>query len=595
LERVKNMAVKGTIIRVAGPVVEAEGLAEAQMHEMVEVGRERLIGEIIRMNGDIATIQVYESTSRLRPGEEVFGTGTPLSVELGPGLIGNIFDGIQRPLELMKNRVGPFIRRGVRVKPLPRDRRWLFTPSVKVKEKVVGGDILGIVKESELIQHRILVPPHVHGRVVEVADEGEYCVDDTIAVVEMDGRRVPLKMFHRWPVRTPRPYKRRLLPSIPLITGQRVIDTFFPIAKGGTAAIPGGFGTGKTVTQHQLAKWADADIIVYVGCGERGNEMVDVLTAFPKLTDPRTGRPLMERTILIANTSNMPISAREASIYTGVTIGEYYRDMGYDVALMADSTSRWAEALREVSGRLEEMPAEEGFPAYLPTRLAEFYERAGVVETLGSERRVGSLSIIGAVSPPGGDFSEPVTQHTKRFTRVFWALDKELADARHYPAINWMQSYSGYLDVLSDWWTRNIDKEWRAYRDEAMRILQREDELKEIVKLVGPEALPERERLVLETARILREAFLQQNALDPIDTYCPPVKQFKMLKIIIDFYRLAERVIGKGVPVFKVKTLPVLREIMRMKISIPNDKPQLLDELHKTLKDQFSELERSVV
>jgi len=565
------------------------------MHEMVEVGKEHLIGEIIRLEGDVATIQVYENTSGLKVGEEVLGIGSPLSVELGPGLIGNIFDGIQRPLEWIKNQTGAFIRRGVRAKALPRDKKWLFVPKVKSGEEVAGGDILGTVKESELIEHRILVPPNVSGKLVEIASEGEYTVDDVIALVKTDKKEIELKMFHKWPVRTPRPYKRRLLLSTPLITGQRIIDTFFPIAKGGTASIPGGFGTGKTVTQHQLAKWSDADIIVYIGCGERGNEMVDVLTSFPKLTDPRTGRPLMERTILIANTSNMPVSAREASIYTGITIGEYYRDMGYDVALMADSTSRWAEALREVSGRLEEMPAEEGFPSYLPTRLAEFYERAGAVETLGSEKRVGSLSVIGAVSPPGGDFSEPVTQHTKRFTRVFWALDKELADARHYPAINWMQSYSGYLDDLSEWWMKNISKEWRKYRDEAMRILQKEDELKEIVKLVGPEALPDRQRLILETARIIREAFLQQNALDPVDTYCPPVKQFKMLKIIVDFHKFAERIVNKGAPVFKVRTLPVLRDIMHMKTSIPNDKPELLDELYKKVQDQFSELEKGVV
>jgi len=591
----ESIVAKGTIIRVAGPVVEAEGMLEAEMHEMVEVGKEHLVGEIIRLEGDVAIIQVYENTSGLKPGEEVLGTGSPLSVELGPGLIGNIFDGIQRPLEWIKRQTGAFIRRGVRAKALPRDKKWHFVPKVKAGEKITSGDILGTVKESEIIEHRILVPPNVHGKLVEIACEGEYTVEDAIALVKANGKKIELKMFHKWPVRTLRPYKRRLLPSTPLITGQRIIDTFFPIAKGGTASIPGGFGTGKTVTQHQLAKWSDADVIVYIGCGERGNEMVDVLISFPNLTDPRTGKSLIERTILIANTSNMPVSAREASIYTGITIGEYYRDMGYHVALIADSTSRWAEALREVSGRLEEMPAEEGFPSYLPTRLAEFYERSGTIETLGSERRVGSLSVIGAVSPPGGDFSEPVTQHTKRFTRVFWALDKELADARHYPAINWMQSYSGYLDDLSEWWAKNVDKEWRNYRDEAMRILQKEDELKEIVKLVGPEALPDRQRLILETARIIREAFLQQNALDPIDTYCPPVKQFKMLKIIVDLHKLAERIVSKGVPVFKVRTLPVLRDIMHMKTAIPNDKPELLDELYKRMQNQFSELEKGLV
>jgi V/A-type H+-transporting ATPase subunit A len=521
--------------------------------------------------------------------------GSALSVELGPGLIGNIYDGIQRPLEWIKEKTGAFIKRGMKTTPLPRDKEWLFNPKVKVGRKLVGGDVLGTVKESELIEHIILVPPNVQGNLVTIAEKGEYRIDENIAVVGTSEEEIKLKMFQKWPVRKPRPYRQRRLPSVPLITGQRIIDTFFPIAKGGSAAIPGGFGAGKTIMQHQLAKWSNADVIVYIGCGERGNEMVDVLSSFPKLTDPRTGRPLMERTILIANTSNMPVSAREASIYTGVTIGEYYRDMGYDVALMADSTSRWAEALREVSGRLEEMPAEEGFPSYLPTRLAEFYERTGTVETLGSEKRVGSVCAIGAVSPPGGDFSEPVTQHTKRFTSVFWALDKELADARHYPAINWIQSYSGYLSDLSEWWSKNVDKEWRDYREAAMRILQREDELKEIVKLVGPEALPERQRLILETARILRNAFLQQNALDSVDTYCPPIKQFKMLKIILDFHKLAERVVNKGAPIFKITRLSVLSEIMRMKNAVPNDKPQLLDEVYKKVQSQFSELEKGMV
>jgi V/A-type H+-transporting ATPase subunit A len=596
LEReVKSIPVKGAIIRVAGSVIEATGMSEAEMHEVVDVGKDRLVGEIIRLVGDIATVQVYESTSGLKTGEEVIGTGSPLSAELGPGLIGNIYSGTQKPLEWMREKTGAFIKRGVRTIPLPRDKEWLFNPEVKVGRKLVGGDILGTVKESELIEHRILVPPSVQGELVKIVEKDEYKIDDAIATVEVDKERIELKMFQRWPVRKPRPYKRRLLPSVPLVTGQRVIDTFVPIAKGGSAAIPGGFGTGKTIMQHQLAKWSNADIIIYVGCGERGNEMVDVLSSFPKLSDPRTGRPLMERTILIANTSNMPVSAREASIYTGITIAEYYRDMGYDVALMADSTSRWAEALREVSGRLEEMPAEEGFPSYLPTRLAEFYERTGVVETLGSEKRIGSICAIGAVSPPGGDFSEPVTQHTKRFTRVFWALDKELADARHYPSINWLQSYSGYLGDLSEWWSKNIDKEWNNYREAAMNILQREDELKDIVKLVGSEALPDRQRLILETARILRTAFLQQNALDPVDTYCHPIKQFKMLKIIIDFHKLAERIISKGAPIFKITKLSVLPEIIRMKNSIPNEKSQLLDKLYEKVQYQLSELEKGLV
>ena len=568
-------------------------MAKAKMHEMVEVGNESLIGEIIRLEGDVATIQVYENTSGIKPKEEVFGTGAPLSAELGPGLLGNIYDGIQRPLEFIHEKTGPFIKRGTKTEALHPDKPWPFVPKMKVGAKVVAGDIIGTVKETDLIEHRILVPPTVQGKLVEIAEKGEYTIKDTISKVEADGKQIDLQMAQKWPVRKPRPHKQRLLPSVPLITGQRIIDTFFPIAKGGTATIPGGFGTGKTVTQHQLAKWSDADIIVYIGCGERGNEMVDVLTSFPELRDPRTGKPLMDRTVLIANTSNMPVSAREASIYTGIMIGEYYRDMGYAVALMADSTSRWAEALREVSGRLEEMPAEEGFPSYLPTRLAEFYERTGIVKTLGSDDRTGSICAIGAVSPPGGDFSEPVTQHTKRFTSVFWALDKDLADARHYPAINWIQSYSGYINDLTDWWSENVSKEWREYREEAMRILQREDELNEIVKLVGPDALPDRQRLILESARIIRNVFLQQNALDPIDTYCLPVKQVKMLQIILEFYHLAEQVVNKGAPLFKVTKLSVLPEIMRMR-EIPNEKLELMDELSKKVQYQFSELEKGV-
>jgi V/A-type H+-transporting ATPase subunit A len=588
------MQVKGTIIQVSGPVIEADGMSKAKMHEMVEVGKEHLIGEIIRLEGDVATIQVYENTSGLKPTEEVVGTGAPLSAELGPGLLGNIYDGIQRPLEYIREKTGPFIKRGTKTAALRPNKLWSFKPKLKVGTNVIAGDIIGTVKETDLIEHRILVPPNVQGKLGEIVEKGDYTIKDTIAKLESNGKQIELQMAQRWPVRKPRPHKQRLLPSVPLITGQRIIDTFFPIAKGGTATIPGGFGTGKTVTQHQLAKWSDADIIVYIGCGERGNEMVDVLTSFPELRDPRTGKPLMDRTVLIANTSNMPVSAREASIYTGIMIGEYYRDMGYAVALMADSTSRWAEALREVSGRLEEMPAEEGFPSYLPTRLAEFYERTGIVKTLGSDDRTGSICAIGAVSPPGGDFSEPVTQHTKRFTSTFWALDKDLADARHYPAINWIQSYSGYIDDLTDWWAENVSKSWREYREEAMRILQREDELNEIVKLVGPDALPDRQRLILESAKIIRNVFLQQNALDPIDTYCLPVKQVKMLQIILEFYHLGEQVVNKGAPLFKVTQLSVLSEIMRMR-EIPNEKLELLDDLSKKMHYQFSELEKEVV
>ena len=569
-------------------------MAQAVMHELVEVGKESLIGEIIRLEGERATIQVYQNTSGLKLKEPVLGTGNPLSVELAPGLVGNVFDGIQRPLEVLRSLTGAFIKQVRDVPPLSRKKKWAFTPKAKVGAKLGGGDLIGTVAETELIEHRVIVPPTTQGKLTEIASQGDYTITETIATLESNDSKTELSMLQKWPVRKPRPYSGRLPASSPLITGQRVIDTFFPIAKGGSAAIPGGFGTGKTITQQQLAKWSDANLVVYVGCGERGNEMVDVLTSFPKLTDPTSGHPLMERTILIANTSNMPVSAREASIYTGITIAEYYRDMGYSVALMADSTSRWAEALREVSGRLEEMPAEEGFPSYLPSRLAEFYERTGVVETLGAEKRVGSICAIGAVSPPGGDFSEPVTQHTKRFTRVFWALDPELADARHYPAINWMQSYSGYISDLAAWWHDKVNKEWDSYREEAMRLLQAEDELKNIVKLVGPEALPDKQRLILETARIIRLAFLQQNALDPVDTYCSSEKQFKMLKVIVDFHRLSERVVNKGAPIFKITQLPITEEIMRMNTSVPNDKVSQLDDLYKRMEETFAKLEASL-
>jgi len=588
------MPAKGKVIRVAGPVVEAKGMSQAVMYELVEVGNEALVGEIIRLEGQQATIQVYQNTSGLKLDEPVVGTGSPLSVELAPGLLGTVFDGIQRPLELLRSLTGAFIEPVKGVSPLPREKKWPFKPTAKVGAKLVGGDILGTVIETPLIEHRVLVPPTMQGKLVDIVPEGDYTIIENIVTLEANGAKIELPMMHRWPVRKPRPHTRRLPTSVPLITGQRVIDTFFPIAKGGSASIPGPFGSGKTVTQQQLAKWSDANIIIYVGCGERGNEMVDVLTSFPELVDPTTGHPLMERTLLVANTSNMPVSAREASIYTGITMAEYFRDMGYAVALMADSTSRWAEALREVSGRLEEMPAEEGFPSYLPSRLAEFYERTGVVETLGSDKRIGSICAIGAVSPPGGDFSEPVTQHTKRFTRVFWALDAELADARHYPAINWMQSYSGYIGELAGWWHDNVDKEWNSYREEAMRILQAEDDLKNIVKLVGPEALPDKQRLILETARILRIALLQQNALDPIDTYSSPQKQFKMLKIIVDFHRQADRVVGKGAPLFKVTQLPVMNEIMRMKMTVANDQVSALDELEKKMQKNLEELEASL-
>jgi len=588
------MPSKGSVIRVAGPVVEAEGMTQSVMYELVEVGKEGLIGEIIRLEGEHATIQVYQSTTELKLNEPVLGTGNPLSVELAPGLVGGVFDGIQRPLEVLRGLTGAFIKSAQGVTPLSRDKKWSFTPKAKVGANVASGDAIATVAETDLVEHRILVPPTLRGKLVNISPKGEYTITEVIATIEENGTKTDISMLQKWPVRKPRPYSRRLPPSVPLITGQRIIDTFFPIAKGGSATIPGGFGTGKTVTQQQLAKWSDANIIIYVGCGERGNEMVDVLSSFPKLIDPNTGHPLMERTILVANVSNMPVSAREASIYTGITLAEYYRDMGYAVALMADSTSRWAEALREVSGRLEEMPAEEGFPSYLPSRLAEFYERTGVVEALGTDKRLGSICAIGAVSPPGGDFSEPVTQHTKRYTRVFWALDAELADTRHYPAINWMQSYSGYISELEGWWHSQVSKEWNSYREEAMRILQAEDDLKNIVKLVGPEALPDKQRLILETAKIIRLALLQQNALDPVDTYCPPQKQFKMLKIIVDFHRYADRIVSKGAPIFKITQLPITGEIMRMKTSIANDKVDQLDDLQNRMQQNFEELEASV-
>ncbi len=529
--------------------------------------------EIIRLEGDRAVIQVYEETSGIRPGEPVEGTGASLSVELGPpGLLTSMYDGIQRPpLEALRKLSGDFIARGgLTAPPLPRDKKWHFTPKVKVGgDRVTGGDVLGVVPETSIIEHRILVPPGgVEGEVVEIAEEGEYTIEEVIArVKKADGSIEELKMYHRWPVRVKRPYRMKLPPEVPLITGQRTIDTFFSQAKGGTAAIPGPFGSGKTVTQHQLAKWSDAQVVVYIGCGERGNEMTDVLEEFPKLKDPKTGKPLMERTVLIANTSNMPVAAREASIYTGITIAEYFRDQGYDVALMADSTSRWAEALREISGRLEEMPGEEGYPAYLASKIAEFYERAGRVVTLGSDERVGSVSVIGAVSPPGGDFSEPVVQNTLRVVKVFWALDADLARRRHFPAINWLRSYSLYLDAVQDWWHKNVDPEWRKMRDQAMALLQKEAELQEIVRIVGPDALPDKEKAVLIVTRMLREDYLQQDAFDEVDTYCPPKKQVTMMRVILNFYdRTMEAVDRGGVPVEEIAKLPPVREkIGRMK------------------------------
>ncbi|MFA4641121.1 ATP synthase subunit A [Pyrococcus kukulkanii] len=582
------MPAKGRIIRVTGPLVVADGMKGAKMYEVVRVGELGLIGEIIRLEGDKAVIQVYEETAGLRPGEPVVGTGSSLSVELGPGLLTSIYDGIQRPLEVLREKSGDFIARGITAPALPRDKKWHFTPKVKVGDKVVGGDIIGEVPETSIIVHKIMVPPGIEGEIVEIADEGEYTIEEVIAKVKTpSGEIKELKMYQRWPVRVKRPYKEKLPPEIPLITGQRVIDTFFPQAKGGTAAIPGPFGSGKTVTQHQLAKWSDAQVVIYIGCGERGNEMTDVLEEFPKLTDPNTGKPLMERTVLIANTSNMPVAAREASIYTGITIAEYFRDMGYDVALMADSTSRWAEALREISGRLEEMPGEEGYPAYLASKLAEFYERAGRVVTLGSDYRVGSVSVIGAVSPPGGDFSEPVVQNTLRVVKVFWALDADLARRRHFPAINWLTSYSLYVDAIQGWWHKNVDPEWRKMRDKAMELLQKEAELQEIVRIVGPDALPERERAILLVARMLREDYLQQDAFDEVDTYCPPQKQVTMMRVLLNFYEKTMEAISRGVPLEEIAKLPVREEIGRMKFEPDVEKIRAL--IDKT-NEQFEEL-----
>jgi len=559
------MITEGKIIKIAGPVIVAGGMKGTQMYEMVKVGNAKLIGEIIELEGDNATIQVYEETAGLKPGEKVESTGGPLSVELGPGIIGSIFDGIQRPLVTIKELTGDYIERGVDVPSIPKDKKWSFKPVVQTGQKVQGGDVLGEVQETSAVIQKILVPPTISGTLKSIVSAGEYTVVEDIAEVETENGTEKVQMMQKWPVRKGRPYKSKLDPDIPLVTGQRAQDTFFPVAKGGTAAIPGPFGSGKTVTQQQLAKWADADIIVYVGCGERGNEMTEVLKEFPELEDPKTGKPLMDRTVLIANTSNMPVAAREACVYTGITIAEYFRDQGYDVALMADSTSRWAEAMREISGRLEEMPGEEGYPAYLASRLAQFYERAGRVTTIGTEEKVSSVSVVGAVSPPGGDLSEPVTQNTLRICKVFWALDASLADKRHFPSIDWLQSYSLYVDSVQGWWASNINDQWRSTRDQAMILLQKESELQEIVQLVGPDALPDRERITLETARMIREDFLQQNAYHEVDTYCSSAKQFEMLKTIIMYQDHATVALERGAPSADLINLAVKEDIGRMK------------------------------
>ncbi|MDI9644793.1 MAG: V-type ATP synthase subunit A [Candidatus Verstraetearchaeota archaeon] len=582
------MAVKGKIRKISGPVVTAENVSGLEMHELVMVGQDELIGEVVRVEGDAATIQVYEDTVGLRPGEKVEGSGMPLAVELGPGLLMGIFDGVQRPLEVIQSLTGDFIKRGIKTPALPRDKDWHFVPLLKKGDVVSGGEIMGTVQETSIFQHRCLVPPNIKGKVEFIAKEGDYKIEETVCRVSTGKGTVELKLYHRWPVREPRPYVERLEPSEPLITGQRIIDTFFPVAKGGAVAIPGGFGTGKTITSHQLAAWSDAEVIVYIGCGERGNEMTEVLLTFPEWKDPKSGRPLMERTVLIANTSNMPVSAREASVYTGITIAEYFRDMGYNVAIMADSTSRWAEALREISGRLEEMPAEEGYPSYLSSRLGEFYERAGRVKTLNGS--VGSVTLIGAVSPPGGDFSEPVTVHTKRFVRCFWALDSSLASMRHYPAINWLTSYSEYTDYVESWWNKLTSNKWRFQTLKAMEILKREDELKEVIRLVGSEALPEHEKLVLETARLLREGFLQQNAYDPIDTYSSPEKQFKLLSVILSFHEMASNAISKGVPASRIVSMPMLADLAKLRMSVENERINEMDKFQEILSTEIKRI-----
>jgi V/A-type H+/Na+-transporting ATPase subunit A len=582
---------KGKIVWVSGPAVKADGMSAVKMYETVEVGDLKLIGEVIRCTGDVAFIQVYESTSGLKPGEPVKGTGQPMSVLLGPGVIGKIYDGIQRPLDEIAQKSGSFIGRGVATTPVDLKKKYKFTPKVKVGDEIGAGSVIGFVEETPLLTHSILVPPdHPGGRITEAAKETNLNIDQVVAVSEKNGNKLELKMYHKWPVRKPRPYAERYDPSVPLITGQRIIDTYFPIAKGGTGAIPGGFGTGKTVTLHQIAKWADSKVVVYIGCGERGNEMTEVLVEFPHLIDPRSGRPLMERTVLVANTSNMPVAAREASIYTGVTIAEYYRDMGFDVVLVADSTSRWAEALREMSGRLEEMPAEEGYPSYLASRLAEFYERAGRVRAMGSPERSGSVTIVGAVSPSGADFTEPVTTHTIRFIKTFWALDTRLAYSRHYPSINWMQSYSGYLEDVAKWWKENVSAEWYNLRAESYHILQREDTLKEIVRLLGPEALPDEEKLVLEVARMIKIGILQQNSFDKVDTYCSPQKQLKQVRLMVQFYKNAQMALKEGISLVDIRAMPIITSLLKAKFEVTDEEVSKLDNLDKEMAEQFGKL-----
>ena len=577
----------GSITKVSGPLVVASGMREANMFDVVRVSEQRLIGEIIEMRGDRASIQVYEETSGLRTGEAVVSTGEPLSVELGPGLIGGIFDGIQRPLEEIMKIAGNNLTRGIEVPALSREKQWKFTPCVKAGDTVTGGDVLGTVQETDVVLHKIMLPPMMKGVVREIS-EGMCTVEDTVAIIEdRDGNPQPIGLMQKWPVRKGRPYTRKLAPKMPLVTGQRVIDALFPIAKGGVAAIPGPFGSGKTVTQHQLAKWAEDDIVVYIGCGERGNEMTDVLGEFPELIDPHTGKSLMERTVLIANTSDMPVAAREASIYTGITIAEYFRDMGYSVALMADSTSRWAEALREMSGRLEEMPGEEGYPAYLGSRLAQFYERAGRVESLGTEPREGALSVIGAVSPAGGDISEPVSQATLRIVKVFWGLDSALAYKRHFPAINWLTSYSLYASSLGEWFNANVADDWTTLRARIMQLLSREAELEEIVKLVGMDALSPADRLTMEAARSIREDFLHQLAFHEIDTYTSLKKQLLMMRLVLGFYDQSTARLEAGGNIEKIAAMPVREDIGRFKYVEEAKVDEAYDEILAQLKEEL--------
>ncbi|MDL2232960.1 V-type ATP synthase subunit A [Ruminococcaceae bacterium OttesenSCG-928-L11] len=566
----------GRVVKVSGPLVLAKEMDHARLYDVVSVSEQNLIGEIIEMRGDVASIQVYEETSMLGPGEPVTSRGEPLSVELGPGLIESMFDGIQRPLEKVRAVAGDFITRGIAVPALDRERKWEFVPTKKAGDEVIGGDILGTVQETPSIEHRILVPPKMKGKLKSITG-GSYTVTEVIAVLETDKGDENLTLMHKWPVRVQRPIKQKLNPDIPMITGQRSIDTFFPVAKGGTACVPGPFGSGKTVVQHQLAKWSDVDVVVYVGCGERGNEMTDVLNEFPELKDPRTGESLMKRTVLIANTSNMPVAAREASIYTGITIAEYFRDMGYSVVMLADSSSRWAEALREMSGRLEEMPGDEGYPAYLGSRLAEFYERAGRVKTIGSDDRDGTLTAIGAVSPPGGDLSEPVTQATLRIVKVFWGLDSALAYARHFPAINWLSSYSNYVDGISAWVNANIDERYGDLRQRALSLLQEEANLNEIVRLVGYDALSERDQLKLETAKSIREDYLQQDSFHELDSYASTKKQIELLDLVMSFIDIANHALDEGVYLKKILALPVRDSIARAKYTLETEISKIAD------------------